>query len=123
MSFCYVAALVVPRPFRPSYPKPLVSVRVALFLGNICAQTHLATKSNHCILIARYFVSRCPLFYVLYYLARLDSGCVSGNQCTFVLYYGLIPPSLSLYRSTVVEYGHRVSPWFQNLLHASSYTR
>lgn len=70
----------------------IVSARVALFLGNIRAQTHLA-KPNHCILIARYFVSRCSLFYVLYYLARLDSGCASGSQCTFVLYYSPIPPS------------------------------
>jgi len=83
-----------------SYPFALL-----LFLGNIRAQTLLAAKPNHCILIARYFVSRCPLFYVLYYLARLDSGCVSGNQCTFVLYYSLAPPS-PLYRSTMVEYDY-----------------
>lgn len=70
------------RPFRPTAPNHS-PVRVALFLGNIRAQTHLA-KPNHCILIIRYFVSR-PLFYVLYYLARLDSGFVSGNQCTYII--------------------------------------
>ena len=35
-----------------SYP------RVALFLGNIRVQTSPVAKLNHCILIARYFVSR-----------------------------------------------------------------
>jgi len=64
MSFCCVAALVV-RSFPSDYPKPLVPVRVALFLGNIRAQTNLVAKSNHCILIIRYFVSR-PLFYMYY---------------------------------------------------------
>jgi len=63
-----------------------------LYFLVIFALKHLA-KPNHCILIARYFVSRCSLFYVLYYLARLDSGCASGSQCTFVLYYSPTPPS------------------------------
>lgn len=44
----------------PIYPESLVSLRVALFLDNIRAQAPLVAKPNHCILIARYFVSRCP---------------------------------------------------------------
>ena len=71
--------------------------RVALFLGNIRAPT---PQRNHCIFIARYFVSRCPLLYVLYYLARLDSGCVSVNRCTSNILQ-LDCASLPLYRNTV----------------------
>lgn len=56
--------------FPSDYPKPLVPLRVALFLGNICAQTNLVAKSNHCILIIRYFVSR-PLFH-MYYTISFD---------------------------------------------------
>jgi len=41
-------------PYIPNRSYP----RVALFLGNIHAQTPLVAKLNHCILIARYFVSR-----------------------------------------------------------------
>jgi hypothetical protein len=60
-------------------------LRVALFLGIIPALSTISSSPNLCILIARYFVSRNLSFqYVLYYLARLDSSHISGNQCTFI---------------------------------------
>jgi hypothetical protein len=85
MSFCCVAALAIPcPPSRPLSQTARTSFRLALFLDNIRAPKHPSSpKPHHCILIARHFVSRRLSFYVLYYLARLDSGRHRGNQCTF----------------------------------------
>jgi len=60
------------------YPESLVSPFASLYFLVTFAfsGTPSSSRSNHCIPIARYFVSR-PSLYVLYYLARLDSGCVS----------------------------------------------
>lgn len=97
MSFCYVTALVVTRPsFHPSIPNRSYPFAL-LYLLVIFALKHLVAKPNHCILIARYFVSRCPLFYVLYYLPRLDSGCVKW-QSVYIRYTTPESSSIPEYR-------------------------